>query len=228
MKYYLDLSYWAWKVHSGRQYGKTEWFATDELMKNYDVTMCADSKYSIRKEAIANYKANRANPSPDVMRMRKEINLWIDKAIQRYENVKQVRGLEADDLLVLYAGHTEGIISEDKDLLQTNYIKLVDNGMNEWGIDRVQKKTKLSLARGERWLTYQLLMGDVADNIKRSIPTKDRAIAPWCFNQKSPLRAALSIITEDTARNSLNLLLLPTPLWSGKDAIETALETYPE
>jgi hypothetical protein len=208
MSIVVDMGTWSWFVVAGVLHGNSRWGATDALCEQGSV-LCMDSERSLRSEWLPSYKANRAELSPATQHMRRLAREWAKEATKRYSCLVAERGLEADDLVALHASDGDVIISLDKDLLTLpEWTWLVSASLVPWGIEREQRKTKLPLAKGERWLTYQLLHGDVADNIPRLLFSKDRTTAKYVFSQEHPLLAAIDLLPEKRLKQSLACLLL--------------------
>lgn len=222
----VDMGTWSWHVIAGTLYGNSRWGSTDSLCEQGSV-LCMDSEVSIRRDRLPWYKANRDELSTATAHMRRLAHEWAHEATRRYSCIRAERGLEADDLVAMYAGPDDIIISLDKDLLTLpEWTYLIGPDLQPWGIERQQRRTKLPLAKGERWLTYQLLHGDRADNIPRLMYTRDRTTARHVFAQDSPLRAALEMMPERRVKESLACLLLPTPFFTDVDPIEEGLRRY--
>lgn len=175
------------------------------------------------------YKANRTTLDPRTAALKvlaKELQLWLTAT---YPNqCMQAYGHEGDDLIAYAAlnGPDEGhvIIGEDKDFLQLCGAWLWTVHGDPWGIERLHKKTKLPLKQGRRFLAWQLLYGDLADNIPRRLFSKDLYTGPYVFSTDDPLSTAIEMLPEQQVRESLDVLLLPSPLLTGRDPIDQALE----
>lgn len=227
MRYVIDLGTWSWRCAFAIMKGhETRWTETDKLCESGAI-LCSDSHASIRKQAYPWYKANRKNLPQVTMDIQKIAHEWDKQARARYSScMRHEKGLEADDIVAMHYQPVDLVLSHDKDLLQLKDAWLINTKMERWDITRQKCKT-LKLTQGERWITYQLLHGDVADNIARTLFSRDRYTAPWVFEQSSPLRAALMLLPEKLARQSLDCLLIPTPLATGADSVEEALRRYP-
>ena len=226
MSIFVDVGYISFK----RAMATTK----DQLLErliNSGAVLCFDSNYNMRMAKYPWYKANRGNNLPPVTQALKKIaKAWQAKIKVRYaDHCIERHGLEGDDIIAMAIKGcpTAYVMTEDHDMLQLDCAYLVNQHMEPWSCGRLKQKT-LFLLQGERYLTYQLLHGCNTDTVPRTIFSRDRYTAPWVFAQPSPLRAALMLLPEELARQSLNVLLLPTPLYEGRDPIECALERYPE
>lgn len=186
---------------------------------------CIDSRTSIRKDNVRFYKAQRELVDYQQAQMRKEAYAWQEVAYKRYQCVG-ISGLEADDVIGLHYDEGDTIISIDKDFAQLTGAQLVDYFEQPWGFTRLQKKSKLNISSPGRWLTWQLCSGDNTDGIPRIPWTFDRNSIPWVFSRKNPLKAAIELYPTQKVKDSLNCLLLPTPLYMGLDPINFALTRY--
>lgn len=185
-----------------------------------------DDPRNVRTEVHPWYKANRAVLDPRTAALKVEAKLLQRWMLDEFPDACfQADGHEGDDLIAMavLAGEDDVIIGEDKDFLQLPSAWLWTLLGDPWGVDRLHKKTKLPLSQGRSFVAYQLLYGDHADNIPRRLLTKDIYTGPWVFQQDDPLAAAIAVLPENQARASLECLLMPSPLLTGRDAIEQAL-----
>ena len=226
MQLFIDIGYISFKLAMAMN--------KDELLDNLmsqDTKLCFDSEYNLRMATYPWYKSNRGEFLPPVTKALKKLAKDWQKVIKnRYPSqCVEEHGLEADDIVAMETANCSEayIMSQDHDFLQLKCAYLIDYHMQPWSVARLKQKT-LWLEQGERYLTYQLLHGCTTDTIPRTIFTRDRYTAPFVFSQQSPLRTALLMLPEELARRSLNCLLLPTPLYYGRDPIECALERYPD
>lgn len=220
MTFHVDTGVWSWHVVAGQRYGKDPWKQTEGLIR-LGAVFHIDSPASLRKQYAPWYKSHRSKFSDEMKARREAAHQWVFQLKERYpEHCNEIAGLEADDLIAIKARPGDRVLSLDKDLLQIdNGITLIDANLAKWTIAREQKKTKLPLAVGERWLVYQLLYGDTTDDIPRLLLSKDRETAKWVFAQKNPMGAALQVLPLDWARVNLNLLIVPTPLYYRVDPL---------
>lgn len=186
---------------------------------------CIDSRVSIRKQNVRFYKAARELVNYQQSEMRKQAYEWQAVACKRYKCVG-IDGLEADDVIALAYKEGDTIVSIDKDFAQLIGVRLVDYYETPWGFDRLQKKSKFHISTPGRWLTFQLVTGDNTDGIPRIPWTWDRTSIPWCFSRSNPLKAAIELFPTRRVEDSLNCLLLPTPLYLGLNPVEFALNRY--
>lgn len=225
MNLFIDVGYISFKLCISMQ--KDE--ILDKLI-GQDTKLCFDSDYNLRMHTYRWYKSNRgANLPPVTQALKIEAKKWQKQIKERYPSQSvEIYGLEGDDIVAMeIASCPEAyVMSQDHDFLQLECAYLVDYYMQPWSIARLKQKT-LFLLQGERYLTYQLLHGCSTDTVPRTIFSRDRYTAPWCFAQPSPLRAALMLLPVELARRSLNCILLPTPLFTQTDPIEEALRRYP-
>lgn len=201
-----------------------------ERLLDAGALLCFDSHYNMRMAKYDWYKANRGASMPAVTHeLKAEAKAWQAQIKKLYpEYCLEIEGLEADDVIALELAKNDDvyIMTRDHDFLQLRNAYLVDKNMERWSVTRLTQKT-LYLEQGERYLTYQLLHGCSTDTVPRTILSSDRYTAPFVFSQPNPLRVALSMIPEQKARESLDVLLLPTPLYTNTDSIEEALARYP-
>lgn len=229
MTRYIDFGGYSWTACAKMKYrpAKEIWKDVHKAVQNGDM-FCMDSQHSIRKKNLPWYKANRIVQTPETEHLRACAWEFQNKFIKLYpDSVVAMSGLEADDLCALMASPTDWIMSTDKDLLTLTEANLVDLSGIPWGIERI--KTKLPVAQGNRWVTYQLLFGDPADNIQRLLPSKDIYSAKIIFQSANPLEAAISYLPPGLVRQHLQAICLPTPLYAAPhlDPIDWALAQYP-
>lgn len=224
MKMLVDVGHisYKWAAYPRR------WELLDKLLA-MDAVLCFDSLSSLRRDRYSWYKSNRGELLPLATQKLQKLAKRFQVDIQRSfpANCVSEHGLEADDILAIESETCDNcwMMTTDHDLLQLPNAFLVDQHMTPWGVDRI-KQTRLPLKQGESYLVYQLLHGCRTDTVPRTIFSKDRYTAPWVFEQESPLQAALSVLPLDLVRDSLNCLMLPTPLRTREDPIEVALEKY--
>lgn len=218
--YFIDASYLTFKTagYPGAKQVVADWADKGALF-------FLDDPYNARMGRYPWYKANRTVLPPATValkRLAKELQVWL---VETYPNqCQQAYGHEGDDLIAMGAGVGDVIIGEDKDFLQLCDAWLMTIHGDMWGIDRLHKKTKLPLAQGRRFIAWQLLYGDIADNIPRRLFSKDLYTGPYVFSTPDPLATAIAMLPEQQVRESLDVLLLPSPLLTGRDPIEQALE----
>lgn len=219
----VDMGYFGFKQCQNPK----RWEIIDHLLNN-GAELCFDHPVSLRKKAYDWYKTNRGETLPKITQVIKSMSQeWQKQILHRYPAYcHQEYGLEGDDIIAIQFKEGDWIIAEDKDFLQIPGAWLVDLKMEHWGFEREQKKIKHHISTPERWLTWQLLHGDVCDTIPRTLFSKDRSSIPFIFSQEHPLQTALDFITIEIARASLDVLLLPTPLYWRIDSIQYAIQKY--
>lgn len=226
MAFIVDMGTWSWKQASAISYGASKWAATDRLAEN-GAKFCCDSRNGIRAAAYPSYKANRKSLPAATLNLAILARDWMREARKRYDLI-YMDGLEADDVCATISAldNNPKILSTDKDYMQLPAAELYGADLLPWGIERIQKKTKLPLRQGSVFLAYQLLYGDVSDGIPRALYSYDRTTGPYVFSCREPLIAAIEMLPEDVVRERLNLLMIPTPLFTGTDPIDEALHRY--
>lgn len=236
MKILLDCGYWSFNKAFGyirnsriNCFDIIDAIARDNKPEN--VIFAMDSHLSFRKIALPEYKANRKNKDKNQRELAKVAHDLCLELQNRYPDFCFMEnGLEADDIIAKHSNDDDWIICNDKDfLVMQSKATLCKLDWQSWGIERLSSKhvTDFKLKRGERALVYQLIYGDVADNIPRCIDSYDRDTGPYILNHTNPLRCAIELLPSIWVRQSLNALMLPTPLDDcSKDPIEIALEMY--
>jgi hypothetical protein len=222
----VDVGYLSYHVTQSPEYYYEPWKLSDDMCEKGYI-LCMDSEQSIRRDKYPWYKSNRSSPLD--MPMRNEAHEWRREAVKRYgpSCCRAEAGLEADDLLGLYASPGDILITEDKDLLQLLGVNFVNLYGKEWGIDRLRKYCKQpGFEQGEAFLAWQLCVGDGTDTIPRLLDTKDRTTIPSILKTVHPLRTVLDMVNLERAINHLNCLLVPTPLFTGEDTIKYVKERY--
>lgn len=227
----VDVSYWAWNAAYGVYKAKQEGHIYDPFQSlgfiGFQNTILAiDSVSSLRKDHLPWYKANRVN-APQIsedMRIIAE-RLILELTHHFPSSVRAEAGLEADDVIALHVQPDDMIWANDKDYLQFDSRIHLTNFRGEfWGCERF--KTTFSIKRGESALAFQLMYGDVADNIPRRY-YGDKEVARWVFEQEHPLYEAIKLIHPQQVRTSLAALALPTTLHTpDKHLINSVLERY--
>lgn len=210
--------------------GSEPWSRIDNLMESGAV-LCLDSKTSIRKLNYPKYKANRKELPPETKKLLYAAINLSRLAKARYvlgKNVLYEEGLEADDLVGLYYKPGDGCCSGDKDYLQLPGLTMYNSNFDVWGFERLNKQVRTNIDTHERCLVWQMMKGDVADNIPRLIPSGERKLLADLINSQFPLRAAIERVGYLSARDQLSLVLLPTPLHTGVDPVEYAVARYYE
>lgn len=230
MTLFLDGGTVLWKAAFAQQNDVDPWPRLDDLIESGAV-LCLDSKTNIRKVFAPYYKANRAQKTMDPATkalMYAAINLSRE-TVKRYKLGEQVlyhEGLEADDLVGLNYKPGDGCVSGDKDFLQLPGIKMFDSKFNPWGFERLNKQVRTNIDTAERCLVWQMLKGDVADNIPRLVPSGERKLLSQLINGDDPLRAAVTRVGIPKAMEQLSLVCIPTPLHMGVDPIEYVYARY--
>lgn len=222
MKILIDISYltFKWAMATAR------WDWLEEFMKT-DVVFAFDDERNVRMETYPWYKANRGAALPPVTQQLRKMAKKFQGQIEFFhpERCVRVDGAEGDDILGMLALENPGsiLVSEDHDMLQLPDAALVNQHMVPWDVDRMWKYTKLPLKRGRSFLAYQLMYGCHTDTVPRRLLTKDLYTGPWVMSQSDPLTAAMAMLPEQQVRDSLDCLLIPSPLLTGNDPIEQAL-----
>lgn len=235
MKILLDTGYYSYtKAFAYLRNPRINIFdMTDAIVRDNkpeNIIFAIDSPYSLRKIVNPQYKAQRKGKQPELVKAAHDIAY---KLQEKYEGFCVCEdGLEADDIIAKNATDDDWILCNDKDFLgMRSYATLCKLDWKPWGIERLADKHVMDygLKRGEKALVYQLIYGDVADNIPRCVDTYDRETGPEILKHHSPLKRAVELLPELWVRQSLNALMLPTPLDQPHiDPIEIALEMYYE
>lgn len=191
-----------------------------------DARFYLDGRRNVRSERHPWYKANRLTLDPRTAELKvlaKELQRWM--AVEFPSQCFQEDGAEGDDLIAMavLGGESDMVVAEDKDYLQLPAAWLWTLTGDPWGVERLHKKTKLPLAQGRKFVAWQLLYGDLADNIPRRLATKDLYTGPYVFSTPDPLLTAIEMLPENRVRESLDCLLMPSPLLTGLDSISQAL-----
>lgn len=229
MSLYVDAGGYSWTMCAKLKYISAKKIWEDvALLANQGAVFCIDSHLSIRKQHLKWYKAQRVDLGPATENLRACAFEFTKKLMKQYPTqCISFQGLEADDLIACAEEPGDIIMSADKDMLTLGkHTWLMDFSMSTWGADRI--KTKLPIAKGNRWVTYQLMYGDTADNIDRLLLSRDIYTAKVVMAQPNPLLTAIGMLPPDLVRDQLRAIMLPTPLhsWPRRDPIDVALETY--
>lgn len=224
MTTYCDLGGLSWSAlftYNGKGY-------VDRLMfEHEDLFLCSDSSTSIRRQYYHSYKTARLGTPPEQLKRREqahELQWW---ACGEYAHrCIGTEGLEADDIMAREFQPGDTLMTNDKDLLQVTGAKLIDFGGKPWGFERLQKKIKVDISSPALFLLYQVMYGDVTDDVRRILASKDRKTGPWILSQPVPIDAACAILPLEMLRDNLNLVMLPTPLITGQDPIEAYRKRY--
>lgn len=230
-KVLIDLGGYSWWACGGGFRRSIDYETLDKLVNAGAIFACDSREYSLRKLHLPWYKAHRPvmeAKEPKQILMRECAEQIQEEILRVYPEACLSRpGLEADDIVALFAEDGDTIMSQDKDMLTISKdVRLVDYKGVGWGVERLWKYTQLPLRRGNAFLAYQLMHGDAADDIPRLLMTKDRRTAPYVMRQPNPLLTACYLLRESAVRESLAALCLPTPLLIGADPIKFALETH--
>lgn len=228
MTLFLDAGTVLWKAAFAQQNGNEPWSRIDSLIES-GAKLCLDSRTSIRKLNYPNYKANRKTLAPAtrvLLYAAIELSRESKKRYKLGEQVLYEEGLEADDLVALYYKPGDRCVSGDKDYLQLPGLTMYDSKFDVWGFERLNKQVRTNIDTHERCLVWQMMKGDVADNIPRLIPSGERRLLAELINGENPLKAALERVGYLAARDQLSLVLLPTPLHTGIDPVEYAIARY--
>jgi len=222
VKILIDASYltFKWALRSQRW----DWF---EEMLQADVLFAFDDDRNLRVETYPFYKSNRGELLDQRTKDLKAVAKQWQEQIKFFhpERCVQWEGAEADDVLAELSRQYPNayLMSEDHDMLQLTGVQLVNQHMEPWDVDRLKKYTKLPLKRGRTFLAYQLLYGCRTDCVPRRLFSKDRYTGPWVMSQPDPLATAIELLPRKLVIESLNCLMLPSPLLTGADPIEAAL-----
>lgn len=222
---FIDGGYVAWRTaYAMLNYGAKPWDVCDMLVE-HGARLCMDSRESLRKQAHPWYKLNRNDRSDEPLY--KLAHLWQRDALKRYDCLVE-EGLEADDVVVLNYTLGDSVISEDKDFMQIPGIYMENLEGKTWGFERLQKKlVSCDLSTPEKWLAYQTMTGDPTDNIPRLLPTRDRKLLPRILGQQHPFELLMGgVVAPDVLKAQLDCLILPTPLYTGKNYKEVIHERY--
>lgn len=230
MTLFLDAGTVLWKAAFAQQNGSDPWTRIDNLIEGGAV-LCLDAKTNIRKAFQPTYKANRMHKKlePATKELLYAAIALSRESKTRYKLGQQVlyeEGLEADDLIGLYYRPGDKCVSGDKDFLQLPGIQMMDFRFEPWGFERLNKQVRTTIDTPERCLCWQMMKGDVADNIPRLIPSGERKLLSQLINGEDCLRAAVVRVGESSARDQLSLVVLPTPLYTGIDPIEYVYMRY--
>src|SRR5260221_1203451 len=220
MTVYVDGGWLSYHIHTEPEHIFEPWKLIEQMCdKGYII--CIDSDQSIRKDKYDWYKTNRNNLfTQEAIELRVEIKAWRREAVKKYGDcIRAIPGLEADDLMAMYASPNDTILSPDTDMLQLVGVKLIDINPEDLATKRLAKMGKQGITQGERFMAYQLCVGDGTDTIARLLFTKDRTTIPSIMTQDHPLKTVLEMVNIDKARAHLDCLLTPTPLYSGVDPI---------
>jgi hypothetical protein len=203
---------------------ETRWELMDRMIER-GAEIVFDSPRNVRAEKYPWYKSNRGDRLPIATKvLGAEARAFRKQMWRRYSGYLRVDGLEADDVIAIESAGCSDclVVTTDHDMLQLPNVHLMDQHLTRWGIERI--RTKLPLEQGRSYLAYQLLMGCSTDTVPRRLLSRDIHTAKFVFAQMDPLAWAVDMLPEDLARESLECLMLPTPIHYGRDAIEMALE----
>lgn len=228
----IDASFWAWDRayatwKAAQENRLIEPFENLNTMMQPNTILAFDGKGSLRKDILPWYKANRHNPSQVSIELRIIAERLLLELKYHYPHqIFEIDGLEGDDIIAMMAKPGDLLMVNDKDFLQLDDSIIVTNFRAEmWGCERF-KAPLLHITRGEASLAYQLMMGDVADNIPRRWYHGKESLAE-VLKAKNPLYCAIAQLEPRLVRTSLAALMLPTPLHNiTGDIIDMALERY--
>ena len=132
---------------------------SEETLDKYsksDVMIFFSDSHNFRKHYYADYKSNRKNIRKPTC-YNALVN-WVNNE-SGYTVVKPMKYLEADDLIGIYATTYNDaiIISMDKDF------KTIPATFFDFGRGELVTRTE---AEADRWLAYQILVGDATDGYK--------------------------------------------------------------
>lgn len=157
-------------VKTGMEYGFMRSLKSiAKKLGDEDITICWDSKQSIRKAIDPTYKANRIKSLDDSFWTR--LNTMKRMLASVYPSV-YADGYEADDVMASVAHEAKGkifIYSNDKDLLQAvrgdTVVLITSRESQLWLWDEEEVINEFGCSR-EMYVSYKAFLGDDGDNIK--------------------------------------------------------------
>lgn len=166
--------------------------------------VCFDSPGNCRKDRVRSYKANRDTPPDSMLNVLKAASIQAEW-LENWERVIAPEEWEADDVIASIAAQTVGhrvqIHSIDKDFLQC-----LEQG--RVGIAKPKAAARAYIAKlprlsvslytakqmlvdygfgPSRWVDYQCLVGDSADNIAGFPGVGDKLARKWLQEYSGPL-----------------------------------------
>lgn len=125
----------------------------ESLRPGEEPIICLSDSMNYRRVLWPNiYKANRTGLKPVGIS-------WFREVLRKHYTVLQEDGLEADDLMGLYCGPTDVIVSDDKDMgtIPARHRKIGVGGFEDHDV---------SEAQADWYHMYQTLVGDSCDGYK--------------------------------------------------------------
>ncbi len=219
----IDGGYVSW-TYGSREFSWTIWSKARE--RYIGSILLLDSRNSLRKQFFPDYKSHREERLDEDKRARLKLMVRsFEKHLERDDGFRNVRflGLEADDLVALYAMRckTLRVLGADKDLLQLNreriHIERIDG--TELLVSDIHKKYPKTLSSYISEETDVLLtlaiMGDKSDDVPRLLGLRDFDTMIQILKSDRPFTTAHDIFGLDFERN-LALTVLPCPfIFSG-------------
>ncbi len=198
---------------------------------------CFDSIESLRKEVYPGYKSQRRlNPNKELIldemeQLRVEILPMLG-----YQNIYQMKGAEADDLIGMLCKRKKEtdsdhwLVSCDQDLYQLlkNYEVAIWNPQTKCRFTEEEMLGRFNL-RPDQWVTYKAIVGCNSDNI-RGIDRVGPVIATAFLNRHDPnarpmYQTATKAIKEGwESVVEPNKLLIQLPYHLLKDSIDSLVE----
>jgi hypothetical protein len=222
-----DGGYIAWRY--GASIGtQRDWIggAWTDHSRHTGTIILRDSEYGYREELMSTYKARRREKI--IVDKTKADKRRLVKDFERDHitfNEKLItlawRGLEADDLVSLFAlhylrSHKTRVAGMDKDLLQlpTTELHLVGNGGRPRTIESFAAHLPVSVRpyvrRHRDILLCLVLLGDKSDSVNRLLPQRSFATMIELLHEARPFEQACRLFGSDVATN-LYLTVLPGP-----------------
>lgn len=214
----IDGGYVSW-TYGSRKFSWSIWMKARERYLNSILLL--DSRNSFRKRFFPEYKSHREERLDEDKRaqLRKmvrafEKNLEIDPG---FRNIRFI-GLEADDLVALYAMKCKKlrVLGADKDLLQLNNsrvrIERID-GSQLTIVDFLKKYPKAIspyISEEADVLLTLAIMGDKSDDVPRLLQPRDFGTIAKILESSRPFSEAHDLFGLDFERN-LALTVLPCP-----------------
>lgn len=185
-----------------------------------------DGEGSYRKDSLSWYKTNRKELTFESQELRRRSIEILEGTKKRFpRNCIWMNKLEADDVIALKVQDQDTVICNDKDYLTIkSKAKLLTLNLEEVTVSRFN--SKLTLDRGNRALAFQLLYGDVVDNIPRLFYGDKQIVNEIFKSSANPLLECINLLPLQRVRSSLAALTLPTPLGQTKDIIDFVLKTH--
>ncbi len=185
-----------------------------------------DGEGSYRKDSLSWYKAQRKELTVESQELRKRSIEILNGTKKRFpKNCIDLNKLEADDTIAIYLQDKDTVICNDKDYLTIkSTAKLLTLNLEELTCARFH--SRLTLDRGNRALAFQLLYGDVVDNIPRLYYGPNQTVNEIFEKADNPLLECIKLLPLDRVKSSLAALTLPTPLYCNRNIIDFVLDTH--